>query len=111
MAGDSCGVMGMLWGLLVGVHVSWSAEFGPGTTMPGGAAGGSSQSSVVRVVAKVQACVPGGDDAPLADLQIGIVARICRLASTMPTIMSCSSSRLCNARTHRGRAFSVKGLS
>ena len=72
MAADSCGVMGMLWGLSVGVHVSWSAEFGPGTTMPGGAAGGSSQIRVVRVVAKVQACVPGGDDAPLADLQIGI---------------------------------------
>jgi hypothetical protein len=39
---------------------------------PCGAACGSSQSRVVRVVAKVQACVPGGDDAPLADLQIGI---------------------------------------
>ena len=38
----------------------------------GGAAGGSSQSRVVRVVGNMPACVPGGGDAPLADLQIGI---------------------------------------
>ncbi len=65
-------VWGMLWGLSVGVHVSWSAEFGPAPCPVVREAGGSSQSRVVRVVAKVQACVPGGDDAPLADLQIGI---------------------------------------
>ena len=40
--------------------------------MTGGAAGGSSQGSVVRVVGNVPACVPGGGDASLADLQIGI---------------------------------------
>jgi len=40
--------------------------------MSGGAAGGSSQGSVVRVVGNVPACVPGGGDASLADLQIGI---------------------------------------
>jgi hypothetical protein len=30
------------------------------------------QHTAACVVAKVQACVPGGDDAPLADLPIGI---------------------------------------
>jgi hypothetical protein len=35
-------------------------------------AGGSSQGSVVRVVGNVPTCVPGGGDASLADLQIGI---------------------------------------
>jgi len=40
--------------------------------MSGGAAGGGSQGRVVRVVGNVPACVPGGGDASLADLQIGI---------------------------------------
>ena len=72
MAADSCGVMGMLRGLSAGVHVSWSAVFRPGCTMSGGAAGGSSQGRVVSVVGNVTACVPGGGDASLADLHIGI---------------------------------------
>ena len=37
MAADSCGVMGMLLGLSAGVHASWSAVFGPGCRMSGGA--------------------------------------------------------------------------
>jgi len=49
--------------------------------MSGGAAGGVSEGSVVRVVGNVPACIPGGSDAPLADLQIG---------STMLVGMSCS---------------------
>jgi hypothetical protein len=40
--------------------------------MSGGAAGGVSEGSVVRVVGNVPACIPGGSDAQLADLQIGI---------------------------------------
>jgi hypothetical protein len=55
------------------VYVSWSAVSGS-ASISGAATGGSSQGCVVRVVGKVPACVPGGGDAPLADLQIGIDA-------------------------------------
>ena len=87
MAADSCGVMGMLWGLSVGVHVSWSADFGPGTT------------PVVRPAAAARAVLCAWLQKCRRVSQGAMMprSRICRLASTMPTIMSCSSSRLCNA--------------
>ena len=69
MATDSCGVMGMLWGLSAGVHVSCVRN----SSMSGGAAGGDSPGRV-HVVGNVPACVPGGGDAELADLQIGVDA-------------------------------------
>ena len=64
---DSCGVMGMLWGLSAGVHVSCVRN----SSMSGGAAGGDSHGRV-HVVGKVPACVPGGGNAERADLQIGV---------------------------------------
>jgi hypothetical protein len=66
---DSCGVMGMFWGLSAGVCVPCVRN----SSMSGGAAGGDSQGRV-HVVGNVPACVPGGGDAELADLQIGVDA-------------------------------------
>ena len=66
---DSCGVMGMLWGLSAGVHVSCVRN----SSMSGGAAGGDSPGRV-HVVGNVPACVPRGGDPELADLQIGVDA-------------------------------------
>ena len=66
---DSCGVMGMFWGLSAGVHVPCVRN----SSMSGGAAGGDSHGRV-HVVGNVPACVPGGGDAELADLQIGVDA-------------------------------------
>jgi hypothetical protein len=77
MTADSRGVIGIFWGLLAFVNVSGLRR----SSMSGGAAGGVSEGSVVRVVGNVPACIPGGSDAPLADLQIG---------STMLVGMSCS---------------------
>ena len=65
----SCGVMGTFWGLWAGVHVSG----GRSSSMSGGAAGGDSHGRV-HVVGNVPACVPGGGNAELADLQIGVDA-------------------------------------
>jgi len=64
---DSCGVMGMLWGLSAGVHVSCVRN----SSMSGGAAGGDSHGRV-HVVGNVPACVPGGGNAERTDLQIGV---------------------------------------
>jgi len=64
---DSCGVMGMLWGLSAGVHVSCVRN----SSMSGGAACGDSHGRV-HVVGNVPACVPGGGNAELVDLQIGV---------------------------------------
>ena len=69
MAADSWGVMGMFWGLSACVHVSRSRR----SSMSGGAAGGDSHGRV-HVVGNVPACVPGGGNAELADLQIGVDA-------------------------------------
>jgi hypothetical protein len=91
MAADSCGVMGMLWGLSAGVHVSWSAVFGPGTTIV--------VRPVVRPAAAARAALCAWLEICRRVSQGAVMphSRICRLASTMPTIMSCSSGRLCNA--------------
>jgi hypothetical protein len=67
MAADSWGVMGMFWGLSACVYVSRSRR----SSMSGGAACGVSHGRV-QVVGNVLVCVPGGGNAELADLQIGV---------------------------------------
>ena len=58
---------GHVVGLSAGVHVPCVCN----SSMSGGAAGGDSHGRV-HVVGNVPACVPGGGDAKLADLQIGV---------------------------------------
>jgi hypothetical protein len=63
--------MGMFWGLSAGVHVPCVTLCVSNSSMSGGAAGGDSHGRV-HVVGNVPACVPGGGDTKIADLQIGI---------------------------------------